>query len=122
MTEINNINKNKLIEVNEISRENNINSNYSDIYNTILENQIQTMAFLTNVPIKSKILRKLKLNSLKNYKRIQNISLNKNSFAENKLIEMGNISFIKTSKTKIDNNILNYNNDTSNSLEKKLIN
>ena len=33
---------------------------------------------------------------------------------------MGNISFIKTSKTKIDNNILNYNNDTSNSLEKKL--
>ena len=120
MTEINNINKNKLIEVNEISRENNINSNYSDIYNTILENQIQTMAFLTNVPIKSKILRKLKLNSLKNYKKIQNISLNKNSFAENKLIEMGNISFIKTSKTKIDNNILNYNNDTSNSLEKKL--
>ena len=120
MTEINNINKNKLIEVNEISRENNINSNYSDIYNTILENQIQTMAFLTNVPIKSKILRKLKLNSLKNYKKIQNISLNKNSFAENKLIEIGNISFIKTSKTKIDNNILNYNNDTSNSLEKKL--
>ena len=120
MTEINNINKKKLIEVNEISRDNNINSNYSDIYNTILENQIQSKAFLTNVPYKSKIIRKLKLNSLKNYKEIPNISLNKNIFQENNLLETGEISFIKTLKTKNDNSIPNYNNNTSNSLEKKL--
>ena len=120
MTEINNINKNKLIEVNEISRENNINSNYSDIYNTIFGNQIQNMAFLTNVPYKNEIIRKLKLNGLKNYKKIQNISLNKNSFAEEKMNKISEISFIKTSKTKMDNNILNYNNENSNSFEKKL--
>ena len=120
MTEINNINKNKLIEVNEITKGDNINSNNSNINKTMLENQIKYMAFLTNVPYINKGEKKLKLNSLKNYKNEQNMFVNKINFVEKKENEMDEISLIKTSKAKIDNNIFNHNVENSNSLEKKL--
>ena len=120
MTEINNINKNKIIEVNEITKGDNINSNNSNIYNTMLENQIKYMAFLTNVPYKNKGEKRLKLNVLKNYKNEQDMFVNKINFVEKKENEIDEISFIKTSKAEIDNNILNHNVENSNSLEKKL--
>jgi hypothetical protein len=86
----------------------------------MLENQIKYMAFLTNIPYINKGEKKLKLNSLKNYKNEQNMFVNKINFGKKKENEMDEISLIKTSKSKIDNNIFNHNVENSNSLEKKL--
>ena len=55
--------KMKMVEISETKKlNNNINDDNSDIYDNILENQIQKRAFLTNIP--SNIEKKQKLNAL----------------------------------------------------------
>ena len=65
MKDFNNNNEDKMIKIQEISetKKMNINDDNSDIYDNILENQIQKRAFLTNIP--SNIEMKQKLNELK---------------------------------------------------------
>ena len=105
MTEINNINNNKFIDISEITKEN-INSNNLDIYNNFFDNQYQNDAFLTNIPINNN---KENNSELKSLKKKENSLVNKINLVKNKRIDMDEISFINVPKAKIDNNTLNYN-------------
>ena len=116
MTEINNINNNKFIDISEITKEN-INSNNLDIYNNFFDNQYQNDAFLTNIPINNN---KENNSELKSLKKKENSLVNKINLVKNKRIDMDEISLINVPKAKIDNNTLNYNITHANSLAKDL--
>ena len=116
MTEINNINNNKFIDISEITKEN-INSNNLDIYNNFFDNQYQNDAFLTNIPINNN---KENNSELKSLKKKENSLVNKINLVKNKRIDMDEISLINVPKAKIDNNTLNYNITHANSLAKNL--
>ena len=116
MTEINNINNNKLMDISEITKEN-INSNNLDIYNNFFDNQYQNDAFLTNIPINNN---KENNSELKSLKKKENSLVNKINLVKNKRIDMDEISFINVPKAKIDNNTLNYNIKHASSLAKNL--
>ena len=116
MTEINNINNNKFIDISEITKEN-INSNNLDIYNNFFDNQYQNDAFLTNIPINNN---KENNSELKSLKKKENSLVNKINLVKNKRIDMDEISLINVPKAKIDNNTLNYNIKHANSLAKNL--
>jgi len=116
MTEINNINNNKFIDISEITKEN-INSNNLDIYNNFFDNQYQNDAFLTNIPINNN---KENNSELKSLKKKENSLVNKINLVKNKRIDMDEISFINVPKAKIDNNTLNCNIKHASSLAKNL--
>ena len=119
MTEINNINNNKFIDISEITKEN-INSNNLDIYNNFFDNQYQNDAFLTNIPINNNKENEQNFSELKSLKKKENSLVNKINLVKNKRIDMDEISFINVPKAKIDNNTLNYNIKHASSLAKNL--
>ena len=124
MTEINNDIKNNItknIEKNEIQK-NNINIENSDNDNNIIENQIQKLGFLTNMPSENIIEKKQKMEELKHLKEKQNELTKKINSVKNKKNEMNEISFNKISKAKVDSNLRTYNIKNMKSLETNLIN
>ena len=123
MTEINNDIKNnttKNIEING-NKEKNNNVENSDIYNNILENQIQKLGFLTNMPSENIIEKKQKKEELKRLKEKQNELTKKINSVKNKKNEMNEISFNNISKAKVDSNLCTYNIKNMKSLEINLI-
>ena len=123
MKESDNNNEDKMMKMLEVSEtkklNNNINDDNSDIYDNILENQIQKRAFLTNIP--SNIENKQKLNELKHLKERKKSLIKKINLVKNKKNEMDKISFNNIEKAKIDNNMLNNDKKKINSLEQNLI-
>ena len=110
----------KMVEISETKKlNNNINDDNSDIYDNILENQIQKRAFLTNIP--SNIENRQKLNELKRLKERKKSLIKKINLVKNKKNEMDKISFNNIEKAKIDNNMLNNDKKKINSLEQNLI-
>ena len=123
MTEINNDIKNnttKNIEINEI-KEKKINVENSDIYNNILENQIQKLGFLTNIPSGNIIEKKQKKEELKHLKEKQNELTKKINSVKNKKNEMNEISFNNVSNSKVDRNLCTFNKKNLKSIEINLI-
>ena len=123
MNEINNDIKNnttKNIEING-NKEKNNNVENSDIYNNILENQIQKLGFLTNMPSENIIEKKQKKEELKRLKEKQNELTKKINSVKNKKNEMNEISFNNISKAKVDSNLCTYNIKNMKSLEINLI-
>ena len=121
MKDFNNNNEDKMIKIQEISetKKMNINDDNSDIYDNILENQIQKRAFLTNIP--SNIEKKQKLNELKHLKDRKKSLIKKINLVKDKKNEMDKISFNNIEKYKIDNNMLINDKKKINSLEQNLI-
>lgn len=121
MKDFNNNNEDKMIKIQEISetKKMNINDDNSDIYDNILENQIQKRAFLTNIP--SNIEMKQKLNELKRLKDRKKSLIKKINLVKDKKDEMDKISFNNIEKYKIDNNMLINDKKKINSLEQNLI-
>ena len=121
MKDFNNNNEDKMIKIQEISetKKININDDNSDIYDNILENQIQKRAFLTNIP--SNIEMKQKLNELKHLKDRKKSLIKKINLVKDKKNEMDKISFNNIEKYKIDNNMLINDKKKINSLEQNLI-
>ena len=121
MKDFNNNNEDKMIKIQEISetKKMNINDDNSDIYDNILENQIQKRAFLTNIP--SNIEMKQKLNELKHLKERKKSLIKKINLVKDKKNEMDKISFNNIEKYKIDNNMLINDKKKINSLEQNLI-
>ena len=121
MIDINENNKDKINEMNKQAKKD-VNSDNSDIYNNILENQIQKRAFLTNMPSNNNYIEnKQKLNELKHLKEKKRTLIKKINILKNKRDELNEISFNNINKAKIDNNMLNNNKKNINSLEKNLI-
>jgi len=121
MKDFNNNNEDKMIKIQEISetKKMNINDDNSDIYDNILENQIQKRAFLTNIP--SNIEMKQKLNELKHLKDRKKSLIKKINLVKDKKNEMDKISFNNIEKYRIDNNMLINDKKKINSLEQNLI-
>ena len=121
MIDINENNKDKINEMNKQAKKD-VNSDNSDIYNNILENQIQKRAFLTNMPSNNNYIEnKQKLNELKHLKEKKRTLIKKINILKNKRDELNEISFNNINKAKIDNNMLHNNKKNINSLEKNLI-
>ena len=121
MIDINENNKDKINEMNKQANKD-VNSDNSDIYNNILENQIQKRAFLTNMPSNNNYIEnKQKLNELKHLKEKKRTLIKKINILKNKKDELNEISFNNINKAKIDNNMLHNNKKNINSLEKNLI-
>ena len=124
MTDLNNSDQariTKIEEVNETTKKNN-NNEKGDIYDNILDNQIQKRAFLTNVPSNINYLEnKQKLKELKHLKDKKKSLLKQINSLENKKNEMNEISFNNIEKAKIDSNMFNSEKKNTNLLEKNLI-
>ena len=110
--------KEKIYEINEISKENN------NIYNNnnYFVNKVQKPIFLTNVSPNINIIDyKMKLKEIKGLKERKNSLIKKINSVRNKREEMNEISFNNISKSNVNINIINNNKKDLNSLEKNLI-
>ena len=124
MTDFNENNQEIFIQRNENNEEKNedINSENLNIYDNILENQIQRSSFLTNIPSNNNYLeKKQKLNELKHLTEKKNSLIKQINYVKNKKNEMNEISFTNVNKAEIDSNILNSDIKNMNSLQKNLI-
>ena len=124
MTDFNENNQEIFIQRNENNEEKNqdINSENLNIYDNILENQIQRSSFLTNIPSNNNYLeKKQKLNELKHLTEKKKSLIKQINYVENKKNEMNEISFTNVNKAEIDSNILNSDIKNMNSLQKNLI-
>ena len=110
--------KEKIYEINEISKENN------NIYNNnnYFVNKVKKPIFLTNVSPNINIIDyKMKLKEIKGLKERKNSLIKKINSVRNKREEMNEISFNNISKSNVNINIINNNKKDLNSLEKNLI-
>ena len=110
--------KEKIYEINEISKENN------NIYNNnnYFVNKVQKPIFLTNVSPNINIIDyKMILKEIKGLKERKNSLIKKINSVRNKREEMNEISFNNISKSNVNINIINNNKKDLNSLEKNLI-